>query len=111
MGDSPQIKVVTENANNIAKLIVGDLTTICNDLKYVKLLTDEGYDEIVNATAIPPLQRANNLIQRIIRQVEVDPAQYEVFCGVLEKHLNPKVVREILPKVDGESVLFCMGCG
>ena len=109
MGDSPQIKAVTENANDIADLIKGNLTTISNDLKHVKLLTDEGYDEIVNVTAIPPLRKANNLIQRVITQVKVDPAQYEVFCGVLEKHLNPEVVRNILPKLDGESVLFLHG--
>ena len=109
MGDSPQIKVVTENANKIADLIKGSLITISNDLKHVKLLTGEGYDEIVNATATPPLQRANTLIQCVIPQVKVDPAQYEVFCRVLEKHLNPEVVRNILPKLDGESVLFLHG--
>ena len=109
MGDS-QVKVVKENANKIAKLIKGNLTIIANDLQHVKLLTDQDYDEIVNAPAIPPLQRANTLIQRVIAQVEVDPAQYEIFRGVLEKHLNPEVLRKILPKLDGESVLYCTVC-
>ena len=107
MGDS-QVEVVKENANKIANLIKGNLTTIANDLKHVKLLTDEDYDEIVSTPAISPLQRANTLIQRVIPQVEVDPAQYEVFRGVLEKHLNPEVLRKILPKLDGESVLYCI---
>ena len=110
MGDSPQVEVVKENANKIAKLIKGNLIIIANDLQHVKLLTDQDYDEIVNAPAIPPLQRANTLIQRVIAQVEVDPAQYEIFRGVLEKHLNPEVLRKILPKLDGESVLFCIVC-
>ena len=113
MGNSPQKEknIVTENANNIAKLIKGNLTTISNDLKHVKLLTDEDYDEIVDTRGNPPLQSANTLIQRVITQVEIDTAQYEVFCGVLEKHFNPEVVRKILPKLEGESVLFCMVCG
>ena len=113
MSISPQKekKVVAENANKIAKLIKGNLTTISNDLKHVKLLTDEDYDEIVDTRGNPPLQRANTLIQRVITQVEIDTAQYEAFCGVLENHFNPEVVRKILPKLDGESVLFCMVCG
>ena len=112
MGNSPQKEkeVVTENANKIAKLIKGSLTTISNDLKHVKLLTDEDYDEIVDTRGNPPLQRANTLILSIIAQVEVDPAQYEVFRGVLENHLNLEVLRKILPKLDGESVLYCTVC-
>ena len=110
MGDSPQVEAIKESANTIAKLIKGNLITIANDLQWVKLLTDQDYDEIVNAPAIPPLQRANTLIQRVIAQVEVVPAQYEVFRGVLEKHLNPEVLRKILPKLDGESVLSSMVC-
>ena len=109
MGDSPQVEAIKESANTIAKLIKGNLTTIANDLKWVKLLTDQDYDGIVSTPAIPPLQRANTLIQCVIPQVKVDPAQYEVFCGVLEKHLNPEVVRNILPKLDGESGLFLHG--
>ena len=107
MGDSPQVEAIKENGNKIAKLIKGNLIIISNDLK---LLTDQDYDEIVNAAAIPPLQRANTLIQRVIAQVEIDPAQYEVFRGVLEKHFKPEVVRKILPKLDGESVLYCTVC-
>ena len=111
MGDSPQVEAIKESVNKIGKLIRGNLTTIANDLKWVKLLTDQDYDEIVNAPGIPPLQRANTLIQRVIAQVEIDPAQYEVFHGVLEKHLNPEVLRKILPKLDGESVLVCSYSG
>ena len=107
MDISPQVKAIKENANNIANLIKGDLITIANDLNLAKLLSEEGYDVIVNTPGISPLQRANILIQRVIPQVEVDPAQYEVFCGVLEKYLNPEIVRKILPKLDGESVLYC----
>ena len=110
MGDSPQVEAIKESVNKIGKLIRGNLTTIANDLKWVKLLTDQDYDEIVDTRGNPPLQRANTLILSIIAQVEVDPAQYEVFRGVLEKHLNPEVLRKILPKLDGESVLFCIVC-
>ena len=110
MGDSPQVAAIKKNGNAIAILIKENLITIANDLKWVKLLTDQDYDEIVNAAAIPPLQRANTLIQRVIPQVKIDPAQYEVFRGVLEKHFKPEVVRKILPKLDGESVLYCTVC-
>ena len=110
MGDSPQVEAIKESVNKIGKLIKGNLTTIANDLKWVKLLTDQDYDEIVDTRGNPPLQRANTLIQSVIAQVEIDPAQYEVFRGVLEKHLNPEVLRKILPKLDGESVLFCIVC-
>ena len=105
MSDSLQLKAITENANKVAKLIKGNLTTIANDLKPVQLLSDEGYDEIVDNQLTPPLKRANNLIQRVISVMEVDPTQYEVFRGVLEKHLNPEVLRKTLPKLGGESVL------
>ena len=110
MDVSPQVEAIKENANKIANLIKGNLTTIANDLKHVKLLTDQDYDEIVSTPGIPQLQRANTLVQHVIPQVEIDPAQYEVFRGVLEKHLNPDVLRKILPKLDGESVLFCSIC-
>ena len=110
MDVSPQVEAIKENANVIENLIKGSLTAIANDLKWVKLLTDQDYDEIVDTRGNPPLQRANTLIQRVIAQVEIDPAQYEVFRGVLEKHLNPEVLRKILPKLDGESVLFCIVC-
>ena len=55
MGDSPQVEAIKESANTIANLIKGNLTTIANDLKHVKLLTDEDYDEIVSTPAISPL--------------------------------------------------------
>ena len=110
MGDSPQVEAIKESVNKIGKLIRGNLTTIANDLKWVKLLTDQDYDEIVDTRGNPPLQRANTLIQRVIAQVEVDPAQYEVFRGVLEKHIKPDVLSVILPNLDGESVLYNMIC-
>ena len=110
MDDSPQVESIKQNRNKIVALIQGDLILIVNDLNGVKLLSDEGYDEIVNTQGNPPLQRANNLIQRVIPQVEIDPAQYEVFCGVLEKHFKPEIVRKILPKLAGESVLYCTVC-
>ena len=110
MDYSPQVESIKQNRNKIVALIQGNLILIVNDLNGAKLLGDEGYDEIVNTPAIPPLQRANNLIQRVIPQVEIDAAQYEVFCGVLEKHFKPEIVRKILPKLAGESVLYCTLC-
>ena len=110
MDVSPQVNVIRENANKIANLVAGELIPIANDLNRVHLINRGSYDKIVSTPAIPPLQRANTLIQHIIPQVEVDPAQYEIFRGVLEKHIKPDVLRVILPNPGGESVLYCMIC-
>ena len=59
----------------IALSIEGSLTTIANDLKTKRLLSDEDYDRIVNTPATSPLQRANDLVQCVITQVKIDPTQ------------------------------------
>ena len=110
MDASPQVNVIRENINKIANLVAGELIPIANDLNRVHLINGGSYDEIVDTRGNPPLQRANTLIQRVIAQVEVDPAQYEVFRVVLEKHIKPDVLRETLPNLDGESVLYSMVC-
>ena len=94
---------IEEFANKIAQAIQGNLITIPNDLKSKGLLGDEDYDRIVNTQAISPLQRANDLVQCVSRQVKIDPGQYHVFCSVLEKHYNLHSLLKILPKPDGES--------
>ena len=103
MTDSPQVKAIKQNANDLAELIRGNLTHIANDLKGLRLLGDEDYDRIVNAQAMRPLQRANDLLQCIIAIVKVAPTLYQDFYNILEKHLNPQVLLNILPEPEGES--------
>ena len=102
MDVSFQLKAIEHNTNDIARAIEGNLTIIANDLKPKGLLGEEDYDRIVNTPATPPLQRANDLVQRVIVQVKIDPTQYQVFYSVLEDHLNLRVLLEILPKPNGE---------
>ena len=97
-------RAIEENTNSIAELITGNLTLIANDLKSEQLIGDEDYDRIVNTPANPPLQRANDLLQRVITNVKTAPMLYEVFYSVLEKHCNLQALTEILPKPDGKSV-------
>ena len=96
-------QAIEQYANDIVLAIEGSLITIPNDLKSKGLLGDEDYDRIVNTQAIPPLQRANDLVQCVSRQVKIDPGQYQVFCSVLVKHCNLHSLLKILPKPDGES--------
>ena len=93
---------IEEFANKIALAIQGNLTIIANDLKWKDLLGDEDYGKIVNTPAISQLQRANELVQCVSRQVQIDPGQYEVFYGVLEKHRNLQVLLKKLPKPNDE---------
>ena len=108
MDDSSQVRAIKQNRNKLAELIQGDLISIANDLNAQRLLPDVTHGNIVSNP--PSFQSANDLIQRGIAQVKIDPAKYEVFRGVLEKHFDPEVLRKLLPKLDGESVLYCMVC-
>ena len=96
-------QAIEQYANDIVLAIEGSLITIPNDLKSKGLLGDEDYDRIVNTQATPPLQRANDLVQCVSRQVKIDPTQYQVFYSVLEKHPNLHSLLKILQKPDGES--------
>ena len=96
-------QAIEQYANDIVLAIEGSLITIPNDLKSKGLLGDEDYDRIVNTQATPQLQRANDLVQRVIAQVKLDPTQYQVFYSVLEKYPNLQVLLKILPTPDGES--------
>ena len=93
---------IEEFANDIALGIQGNLTIIANDLKSKGLLGDEDYDRIVNTPAISPLQRANDLVLCVYRQVKIVPTQYQVFYSVLEKHRNLQFLLNKLPKPNGE---------
>ena len=93
---------IEEYASNIALAIQENLTIIANDLKCKRLLGDEDYGRIMDTTAIPALQRANDLVQCVSRQVKIGPKQYELFYGVLEKHRNLQVLLKTLPKPDDE---------
>ena len=103
MDNPPQVKAIEQNANDLAKLIRGNLTLIANDLKGLQLLGDEDYDRVVNTKATPPLERANDLLQRIITPVKVASPLYQDFYNVLEKYLNPQVLLKLLPKPEGKS--------
>ena len=94
---------IEEFANKIALALQGNLITIPNDLKSKGLLGDEDYGRIVDTQATPQLQRANDLVQCVSRQVKIDPTQYQVFYSVLEKYQNLQVLLRILPTPDGES--------
>ena len=104
MDDSPQVKSIEQCTNTIAMLISGNLTLIANDLR--ELLDDMDYSRIVSATATPPLQRANDLIQCVITQVKVDPAKYQVFYSVIKKYRTLQVLLKKLPEPDGRLVGF-----
>lgn len=82
----------------------GNLELIANDLR--GCLGDGDYDRIVNAQVGTPFQRANDLIQRIITQIRIDPGQYQVFYSVLEQHDNLHSVLKKLPKPESEAVLL-----
>ena len=103
MDDSPQVKAIKQNANDLAELIRGSLTLIANDLKGLRLLGDEDYDRIVITKATPPLERANYLLQCVITQVKIAPALYQDFYNVLQKYLNPQGLLKLLPEPEGES--------
>ena len=103
MDDSPQVKAIKQNTNDLAKLICGNLTLIANDLKGLRLLGDEDYDRVVNTKATPPLERANDLLQCIVTPVKIAPPLYQDFYNVLEKYLNPQVLLKLLPEPEGES--------
>ena len=102
MNDSREVKAIKQNVNDLAKLIRGKLTLIANDLKGLLLLSDEEYDRVVNTKATPPLERANDLLQFVITQVERAPTLYQDFYNVLENYLNPQVLLKLLPEPEGE---------
>ena len=102
MDDSPQVKAIKQNVNALAELIHGNLTFIANDLKGKRLLDEQDYDRVVDTKTTPPLEIANDLLRRIITQVERAPTLYQDFYNVLEKYLNPQVLLETLPKPEGE---------
>ena len=108
MADSAGLKAIKQQTNTIDKLIKGNLILVANDLKGLGWLGDQEYDTIVNNTATGALQRANDLIQCVITQLEAVPTKYQDFYGVLKKHLNPEVLETILPQPGGESVLYVM---
>lgn len=110
MDDSPQVKAIRQNANDLAELIRGNLTLIANNLKSLRLLGDEDYDRIVNTKATPPLERANDLLQCVITPVKIVPTLYQDFYNVLEKHLNPHVLLKLLPKPEGKSCYTSIAC-
>ena len=103
MDGSPQVKAIEQNANVLAGLIRGNLTLIANDLKGLRLLGEQDYDRIVNTTATPLLERANDLLHCVIPPLKVAPILYQDFYSVLEKYLNPQVLLNLLPKPEGES--------
>lgn len=78
----------------------GNLELIANDLR--GCLGDGDYDRIVNAQVGTPFQRANDLVQRIITQIRIDP----VFYSVLEQHDNLHSMLKKLPKPESEAVLL-----
>ena len=102
-------EAVGEHANTIALAIQGNLTTVGNELKSKGLLGDEDYGRIVHQ-ATPPLQRANDLVQCVITQVQIDPTRYQVFYSVLEDHRNLQILLEILPRPNGESCYTACPC-
>ena len=108
MADSAGLKAIKQQTNTIDELIKGNLILVANDLKGLGWLGDQEYDTIVNNTATGALQRANDLIQCVITQLEAVPTKYQDFYGVLKKHLNPEVLETILPHPSGESVLYFM---
>ena len=102
-----QVKAIQQNTNDIAETIQGSLERIANDLR--GWLGDGDYDRILNTQVGTPFQRANDLVQRVITQVKIDPGQYQVFYSVLEKRGHLDGVLKKLPKPEGESVLLlCM---
>ena len=107
MAYSPR-NILERHANMIAKTIEGKIIPIANDMRHC--LSDMDYSEIVNTPAIPPLQRANTLVQRVITQVEVEPKQFHTFADVLKKHGMLSSVRELVD-LDGEFSYFDMQSG
>ena len=103
-------QAIDEHANQIALAIQGSLTTVGNKLRPRGLLGDEEYGRIVDTQATPPLQRVNDFVQCVSRQVKLDPTQYQVFYSVLEKYPNLQVLLEILPTPDGESCYTACPC-
>ena len=102
-----QVKAIQQNANQIAGAIQGNLEMIANDLR--GWLGDGDYGRIVNAQVGTPFQRANDLVQRVITQVRIDPGQYQLFYSVLEQYDDLHGVLKRLPEPEGESVLLlCM---
>ena len=99
-----QVKAIQQNANQIAGAIQGNLEMIANDLR--GWLGDGDYGRIVTAQVGTPFQRANDLVQRVITQVEIDPGQYQFFYSVLEQYDNLHGVLRKLPEPEGESVLY-----
>jgi len=104
MANSPR-NILERNANGIAKIIEGEIIPIANDMKGCLGAMD--YSRIVNTPAVPPLERANTLVQRVITQVEVEPKHFHTFTDVLKKHGKLSSVRSLVDP-DGEFDTFNM---
>jgi len=104
MANSPR-NILERNANGIAKIIEGEIIPIANDMK--DCLGAMDYSRIVNTPAVPPLERANTLVQRVITQVEVEPERFHTFTDVLKKHGKLSSVRSLVDP-DGEFDTFNM---
>ena len=98
MAYSPR-SILECNANGIAKIIEGEIVPIANDMK--DCLGPMDYSRIVNTPAVPPLERANTLVQRVITQVEVEPQKFHHFTKVLKKHGKLNSVKRLVDP-DGE---------
>ena len=104
MAYSPR-SILERNANGIAKIIEGEIIPIANDMK--DCLGPMDYSRIVNTPAVPPLERANTLVQRVITQVEVEPKQFHHFTNVLKKHGKLGPVKRLIDP-DGEFDIFAV---
>ena len=102
MAYSPRI-VLERNANGIAKIIEGEIVPIANDMK--SCLGPMDYSRIVKTPAVPPLERANTLLQCVITQVEVLPELFHTFTSVLKKHGKFRSVKRLVDP-DGEFDIF-----
>ena len=104
MAYSPR-RILECNANGIAKIIEGEIIPIANDMK--DCLGPMDYSRIVNTPAVPPLERANTLVQRVITQVEVEPQKFHRFTDVLKKHGKLSSVKRLVDP-DGEFDIFAI---
>ena len=104
MAYSPR-SILECNANGIAKIIEGEIVAIANDMK--DCLGPMDYSRIVNTPAVPPLERANTLVQRVITQVEVEPQKFHRFTDVLKKHGKLSSVKRLVDP-DGEFDIFAI---
>ena len=98
--------ILERSANGIAKIIEGELIPIATDLKAKSFLGDMEYNTIAKTPAIPPLERANTLVQHVITQVDVAPEKFHHFTDVLKKHGKLSSVKRLIDP-DGEFDTHC----